>query len=144
MAILAMCIDLMQDQMFTKIKIIIDKLGLGKEYDNEEEIIEENEVTEESEISTKDERTISSGMESKMSKSERLKHQLDSIREKNKTRNLTSAQNVPPSAKSESANWRELLGVSANSKSQMPVVENKRIIVKSLNETTRKANDTEC
>ena len=70
MAIMAMCIDLMQDQMFSKFKTITDKLGLGKQYDNDEEIIEENEISEENDTSKKDEATISS--EPKMSKSENV------------------------------------------------------------------------
>ena len=142
MAIMAMCIDLMQDQMFSKFKTITDKLGLGKQYDNDEEIIEENEISEENDTSKKDEATISS--EPKMSKSEKLKLQLESIREKNKLRNMTAAENTSTSVKLESPDWKQLLGVPTSSKSETPLIESKRIVVKSLNETTRKAKDTEC
>jgi hypothetical protein len=58
----------------------------------------------------------------------------------------SSAETGAKTVKIESPNWKELLGVPKSSaKTETPpVIENKRIIVKSLNETTRQSKDTEC
>jgi hypothetical protein len=146
MAIMAMSIDLMQDQLLTKFRIISEKFSLGKTYDNDGEVIGENEIGAENGDQHEKGESIK-GDEQKVSKSEKLRLQLESIREKNKNRNsaAASAENATSAVKLESPNWRELLGAPKASKTETPpVIENKRIIVKSLNETTRQSKDTEC
>ena len=142
---MAMSIDLMQDQLLTKFRTISEKFSLGKTYDNDAVVIGQNEIRAENDDHKNGDSTKSD--EQKVSKSEKLRLQLESIREKNKNRNLAaSAENGAKTVKLESPNWKELLGLpKASAKTETPpVIENKRIIVKSLNETTRQSKDTEC
>ena len=128
---MAMCIDLMQDQMITKFKIISEKLGISGPSEAHE--IEENEINEEH-FENKNEMISRDGkVESPMaSKSDKLRMQLDSIRMKNKSRNMLSSRTL------DSAD-------ACSSNMDMPEVENKRIVVKSLNETRRNTSTgTEC
>ena len=125
MAIMAMCIDLLQDQMISKFKAISQRLGLSH---SEDEEVNENELSEEN-LESKNELNQMSNHNvdtiKTVSKSDQLKMQLESLKERNKSRQLSSS--------------RALSQTESPASAKSDIAESKKIIVKSLNETKRKA-----
>ena len=122
---MAMCIDLLQDQMISKFKAISQRLGLSH---SEDEEVNENELSEEN-LESKNELNQMSNHNvdtiKTVSKSDQLKMQLESLKERNKSRQLSSS--------------RALSQTESPASAKSDIAESKKIIVKSLNETKRKA-----
>ena len=120
-----MCIDLLQDQMISKFKAISQRLGLSH---SEDEEVNENELSEEN-LESKNELNQMSNHNvdtiKTVSKSDQLKMQLESLKERNKSRQLSSS--------------RALSQTESPASAKSDIAESKKIIVKSLNETKRKA-----